>query len=110
MTKTDRRRRRRFSYKYKARIVAAIDAAPRGSKLPILVREDLDYSHIRKWRGQLARPESDRMRRRFTDEYKHAIVAEYDAAPRGTRLPILVREDLAYSHIRSWRRQFASSE
>lgn len=42
-------------------------------------------------------------RRSFTLEYKRAVVAEYDAAPRGAKGAILRRERLYDSHIQEWR-------
>ena len=43
-------------------------------------------------------------RRRFTAEFKAAILAEYDAADRGERGAILRREGLYSSHIIEWRK------
>jgi transposase len=43
-------RRRTFTAEYKARIVAAYDAAPQGEKGAILRREGLYSSHIIDWR------------------------------------------------------------
>jgi len=43
-------------------------------------------------------------RRRFTGEYKAAILAEYEAADRGERGAILRREGLYSSHIIEWRK------
>lgn len=42
-------------------------------------------------------------RRTFTAEYKRAIVAEYDAAPMGTKGAVLRREQLYDSHVQEWR-------
>jgi len=48
-------------------------------------------------------PRADRpKRRRFTAEYKAAILAEYEAADRGGRGVILRREGLYASHIIEW--------
>jgi transposase len=44
-------------------------------------------------------------RRTFTAEYKTRIVAEYDAAPDGTKASILRREALYSSHVVEWRKQ-----
>ena len=50
-------------------------------------------------------PRADRPKRRtFTQEYKDAVLAEYDAADRGQRGAILRREDLYSSHVVDWRR------
>lgn len=50
-------------------------------------------------------PRADRPKRRtFTQEYKDAILAEYDAAERGQRGAILRREGLYSSHLIDWRR------
>jgi transposase-like protein len=50
-------------------------------------------------------PRADRPKRRtFTQEYKDAILAEYDAADRGQRGAILRREGLYSSHLIDWRR------
>jgi transposase-like protein len=43
-------------------------------------------------------------RRRFSAEFKQAILAEYDAAERGERGVILRREGLYSSHIIEWRK------
>ena len=43
-------------------------------------------------------------RRKFTAEFKAAILAEYDAADRGERGAILRREGLYSSHIIEWRK------
>jgi transposase-like protein len=48
-------------------------------------------------------------RRRFTQEYKDRIVAEYDAAERGERGAILRREGLYTSHLVEWRRAAGGS-
>lgn len=50
-------------------------------------------------------PRADRpKRRRFTAEYKAAILAEYDAAEHGVRGAVLRREGLYSSHIIEWRK------
>lgn len=41
-------------------------------------------------------------RRRFTAEYKVAVLREYDATPRGQRGALLRREGLYASHISNW--------
>ena len=43
-------------------------------------------------------------RRRFSAEYKAAIVAEYDAAPDGLKGSVLRREGLYSSHVTEWRK------
>ena len=43
-------------------------------------------------------------RRKFTAEFKAAILAKYDAADRGERGAILRREGLYSSHIIEWRK------
>jgi transposase len=43
-------------------------------------------------------------RRTFTAEYKARILAEYEAAPEGSKGEILRRERLYHSHIIDWRR------
>ena len=43
-------------------------------------------------------------RRRFSAEFKAAILAEYEAADRGERGAILRREGLYTSHIIEWRK------
>jgi len=45
-------------------------------------------------------------RRTFTTEFKRAIVAEYDAAPNGSKGAVLRRERLYDSHIQEWRAAF----
>ncbi|WP_239452097.1 hypothetical protein [Frondihabitans sp. PAMC 28766] len=47
-------------------------------------------------------------RRSFTTEYKRKIVAEYDAAPTGSKGAVLRRERLYDSHVTEWRAQIAS--
>ncbi len=48
----------------------------------------------------VAGPREGRAKRRtFTAEYKRAIVAEYDAAPTGSKGGVLRRERLYDSHI-----------
>ena len=50
-------------------------------------------------------PRADRpKRRRFSVEYKAAILAEYDAAQRDERGVILRREGLYSSHLAEWRK------
>ena len=54
-------------------------------------------------------PRADRAARRsFTTEYKRAIVAEYDAAPVGSKGAVLRRERLYDSHVTEWRAQIAA--
>jgi len=49
-------------------------------------------------------PRSGRPARRvFTNEYKRAIVAEYTAAPHGSKAAVLRREGLYDSHVLEWR-------
>lgn len=47
-------------------------------------------------------------RRTFTSEYKRRIVAEYDAAPNGTKGAVLRRERLYDSHVQEWRAAIAA--
>ena len=44
------------------------------------------------------------VRRSFTAAYRLAIVAEYEAAPRGEKGAVLRREGLYHSHIKEWTR------
>ena len=44
------------------------------------------------------------VRRSFTAAYRLAIVAEYEAAPRGEKGAVLRREGLHHSHIKEWTR------
>ena len=54
-------------------------------------------------------PRADRpKRRRFSAEFKAAILAEYDAADRAGRGEILRREGLYTSHIIEWRKAAAA--
>lgn len=48
-------------------------------------------------------------RRSFTTEYKRTIVAEYDAAPVGSKGAVLRRERLYDSHVTEWRAQIAAN-
>lgn len=49
-------------------------------------------------------PSARPRRRRFSAEYKLAILAEYDAAPDGEKGSILRREGLYSSHVTEWRK------
>lgn len=54
--------------------------------------------------GGLVGPREGRAKRRtFTAEYKRRIVAEYDAAPQGSKGAVLRRERLYDSHLQEWR-------
>ena len=54
-------------------------------------------------------PRAGRAKRRtFTTEYKRRIVAEYDAAPNGTKGAVLRRERLYDSHVQEWRAAIAA--
>lgn len=54
-------------------------------------------------------PRSGRAKRRFfTAEFKRRIVAEYDAAPAGSKGAVLRRERLYDSHIKEWRAAIAA--
>ena len=48
-------------------------------------------------------------RRLFSVEYKRRIVAEIDAAPRGSKGRILRREGLWATVVDAWRKEFSSS-
>ena len=47
-------------------------------------------------------------RRTFPSDYKRRIVAEYDAAPNGTKGAVLRRERLYDSHVQEWRAAIAA--
>lgn len=47
-------------------------------------------------------------RRTFTAEYKRRIVAEYDAAPVGSKGGVLRRERIYDSHVTEWRAHLAA--
>lgn len=47
-------------------------------------------------------------RRSFTTQYKRTIVAEYDAAPAGSKGAVLRRERLYDSHVTEWRAQITA--
>lgn len=49
------------------------------------------------------------VRRTYTDEYKRRIVAEVNAAPRGTMAEILRREGLYSATVDTWRKELAPS-
>jgi transposase len=54
--------------------------------------------------SHVAGPRSGRsVRRSFTVEYKRRIVAEYEAAPVGSKGAVLRRERLYDSHVLEWR-------
>lgn len=54
--------------------------------------------------GAMAPRADQPKRRRFTAEYKAAILAEYDSAERTERGVILRREGLYSSHLAEWRK------
>ncbi|WP_433261609.1 transposase [Actinosynnema sp. CS-041913] len=54
--------------------------------------------------GTPADPAARPSRRRFTAEYKLALVAEYENAPNGQKGAILRREGLYSSHVIEWTR------
>lgn len=47
-------------------------------------------------------PAARPVRRTFTAEYRARVVAEYEAAPRGSKAAVLRREGLYQSQIREW--------
>jgi transposase-like protein len=47
-------------------------------------------------------PGAKPVRRTFTAEYRARIVAEYEAAPRGSKAAVLRREGLYQSQVREW--------
>ncbi|MFN8075199.1 MAG: transposase [Kineosporiaceae bacterium] len=60
--------------------------------------------------GEAGGPRSSRATRRtFTNEYKRAIVAEYDAAEHGHKGAVLRREGLYDSHVQEWRAAIEAS-
>ena len=56
------------------------------------------------WRptGAVSDPAARAVRRSFTAEYRARVVAEYEAAPRGSKAAVLRREGLYQSQIREW--------
>jgi len=52
---------------------------------------------------ELPDPAPKPIRRSFTTEYRHRVVAEYEAAPHGEKSGVLRREGLYQSQIREWR-------
>ena len=50
----------------------------------------------------VADPAPRPVRRSFTAEYRARVVAEYEAAPRGSKAAVLRREGLYQSQIREW--------
>ena len=60
----DRAKRRPFSAEYKRRIVAEIDAAPRGGKAQILRREGLWATSVDAWRKEFSTSPEPRKRGR----------------------------------------------
>ena len=52
---------------------------------------------------ELVDPAPKPVRRSFTTEYRHRVVAEYEAAPHGEKTGVLRREGLYQSQIREWR-------
>ncbi len=51
---------------------------------------------------ELVDPAPKPVRRSFTTEYRHRVVAEYEAAPHGEKSGVLRREGLYQSQIREW--------
>ena len=47
-------------------------------------------------------PAARPVRRTFTAEYRARVIAEYEAAPRGSKAAVLRREGLYQSQIREW--------
>lgn len=70
------------------------DTAPQSpptASLPVTVKQD-------------TAPRAGRAARRtFTNEFKRAVVAEYNAAPKGTKGAVLRRERLYDSPVNEWR-------
>jgi transposase len=52
--------------------------------------------------GVVADPAARPVRRSFTAEFRSRVVAEYEAAPRGSKAAVLRREGLYQSQIREW--------
>ena len=52
---------------------------------------------------ELVDPAPKPIRRSFTTEYRHRVVAEYEAAPHGEKSAVLRREGLYQSQVREWR-------
>ena len=52
---------------------------------------------------ELVDPAPKPVRRSFTTEYRHRVVAEYEAAPHGEKSGVLRREGLYQSQVREWR-------
>lgn len=52
--------------------------------------------------GGVPDPAARPVRRAFTAEYRARVVAEYEAAPRGSKAAVLRREGLYQSQIREW--------
>jgi transposase len=52
--------------------------------------------------GAVVDPGAKPVRRTFTAEYRARIVAEYEAAPRGSKAAVLRREGLYQSQVREW--------
>jgi len=52
--------------------------------------------------GVVPDPAARPVRRSFTAEYRARVVAEYEAAPRGSKAAVLRREGLYQSQIREW--------
>src|SRR4249920_2921577 len=53
-------------------------------------------------RGAASDPAAGPVRRSFTAEYRARVVAEYEAAPHGSKAAVLRREGLYQSQIREW--------
>ncbi len=54
--------------------------------------------------GEAADPAARPFRRSFTAAYRARVVAEYEAAPHGSKAAVLRREGLYQSQIREWTR------
>ena len=70
------------------------------SKVPVLLDED--YHPAAGSAEAVSDPAARPFRRSFTVEYRARVVAEYEAAPHGSKAAVLRREGLYQSQIRKW--------
>ena len=90
----------------KRAIVAEYDSAPRGQRASVLDRHEVTSAMVSRWRASFGMVAPDmRTRKRYSEEEKARIVAEYDAAPHGEKAATLERLGVASGSILAWRRK-----
>ena len=72
------------------------------SNIPVLPRDGAGESSASGSVDAVPNPGARPVRRSFTAEYRARVVAEYEAAPHGSKAAVLRREGLYQSQIREW--------